>query len=196
MPDLTIFEPPDQKIPLERIPGDGLIVDIGGGGEGLVSRIEGTRVCAIDKKMDEIREAMIHNPPSNWFVGDGAHLSFKDDVFDVVTLWFSLGYMKDWHIKRAVLLDAYRVLKEGAIISIKATKIVCEEERLVFRVDYSLPDGTLSRTGYGLKGQQNQTLQTVMTCLQEIGFEVTEYHDYDHWFTIEGAKSLKSGPIF
>ncbi|MHA2425249.1 MAG: class I SAM-dependent methyltransferase [Candidatus Thorarchaeota archaeon] len=195
MVKMRVYEPPPQKIQLERIEKKGLIIDIGGGGEGLVSRIEGTRVYAVDIQLNEIKEARIHNPPSNWFVADGTTLPFREGMFDVASLWFSLGYMKDWEVKRSVLQEAHRVLKDDGQISVKAMKIDCDEEKLVFRVDYSLPDGMLSRTGYGVIGQQNQTQETVADCLQDIGFRIIETHDFVHWFSIEGSKSLKSGPI-
>jgi 2-polyprenyl-3-methyl-5-hydroxy-6-metoxy-1,4-benzoquinol methylase len=62
MQNASTFEVPTQKIRLDRLPQGEPILDIGGGGEGLVSRIEGARVCAIDIRMDEIREARIHDP--------------------------------------------------------------------------------------------------------------------------------------
>jgi len=195
MDTAQVFEPPSQKIKLGQIWKKGLIIDLGGGGEGLVSRIEGARVCAVDIRMDEIREARIHNPPSNWFACDGSQLCFHSSTFDAATLWFSLGYMKEWDTKKGVLREVYRVLNHGGIISIKAITIDCEEERLVFRADYTLPDGTLSRTGYGLKGQQNQTIETVAKLVCEVGFQLVQCHDYGHWFSMEGSKSLKSGPI-
>ena len=103
--------------------------------------------------------------------------------------------MKEWALKEAVLGEAYRVLGHGGVISIKAAKIDCREERFVFKVDYALPDGTLSRTGYGLKGQQNQTIETVSKLIRDAGFQLASCHDFGHWFSIEGSKSLKSGPI-
>lgn len=195
MNEPRVYEPPVQEILLDRIEKEGLIIDIGGGGEGLVSRIEGSRVYAVDVQMDEVREARIHNPPSNWFVADGSSLPFRNSMFDVATLWFSLGYMKQWSIKTNVIKEVYRVLKEDGQISIKAMKIDCDEEKLVFRVDYSLPDGTLSRTGYGVRGSQNQTLDTVSALLQEIGFTILESQNNGHWFKIHCSKSLKSRPI-
>ena len=195
MRKMRTYEPPSQKIQLERIEKKGLVVDIGGGGEGLVSRLEGARVCAVDIRMDEIREARIHNPPSNWFACDGSQLCFHSSTFDIATFWFSLGYMKGWKLKADVLGEAYRVLGHGGVILIKAARVDCKEERYVFKVDYTLPDGSLSRTGYGLKGQQNQTMKTVAELVQDVGFQVVACHDYGHWFSIEGSKSLKSGLI-
>ncbi|MFW9849880.1 MAG: class I SAM-dependent methyltransferase [Candidatus Thorarchaeota archaeon] len=195
MDKTSVYEPPQQTIELERILGEGNIIDIGGGGEGLVSRIEGIRVYAVDVQMDEILEARIHNPPSNWIVADAINLPFGSNTFDIATLWFSLGYMKEWSIKKSVFQDIYRVLKKGGGINIKAIKIDCQEDMLVFRADYSLPDGTLSRTGYGVKGKQNQTVETVTNCLRKTGFVIDDILDFGHWFSLEGSKSLKSRPI-
>ena len=176
-----------QKITLEHIKTEGLILDIGGGGEGLVSRIEGSKVCAVDIRMSEIREAQIHGPPSNWFVGDGQALCFRDDTFEVVTLWFSLGYMSNWSIKRRVLEEAHRVLSKGGRLSILASRIPQECERLIFWGHFTLPDGTISQTGYGVRGGQDQTLERTTELLETIGFKI---HSQDNgiWFEIQAVK--------
>ncbi len=195
MDTAQVFEPPSQKIELERLWKKGRIIDIGGGSEGLVSRIEGTRVCAVDIRMDRIREAKIHDSSSNWFACDATQLCFQSSTFDVATLWFSLGYMKKWSEKKEVLSETYRVLSQDGTISLKAVNINCKEDQLVFKVDYVLPDGSLSRTGYRLKGQQNQTMETVAKLVRDVGFQLVACHDYGHWFSMEGSKSLKSRPI-
>ncbi|MHA2080678.1 MAG: class I SAM-dependent methyltransferase, partial [Candidatus Thorarchaeota archaeon] len=167
---------------------DGLILDIGGGGEGLVSRIEGDRVCAVDIRMSEIREAQIHGHSSNWFVADGATLCFSDNVFDIVTLWFSLGYMSDWNTKQAVLNAAYRVLKKNGRLSIMASNIPETTERRVFWAIFTLPDGTLSKTGYGVRGGQNQTLHRILELLTKARFSQHQYENHDEWFKVESRK--------
>ncbi|MHA1480428.1 MAG: class I SAM-dependent methyltransferase [Candidatus Thorarchaeota archaeon] len=188
MDNLSRFEVPQQEITLDKIPGSGLIIDIGGGGEGLVSRIEGTRVCAVDIRMSEIREARIHNPPANWFACDGQRLCFNDCSFQIATLWFSLGYMSDWRIKENVMKEVHRVLEKDGLVSIRASKIDCDEERLVFRVIYTLPNGTLSQTGYGIKGNQNQTFSTISKMLVDSNFEIVKQVDSSHWFQITARK--------
>jgi len=188
MKNLSRFEVPQQEITLNRIPGTGWIIDIGGGGEGLVSRIEGTRVCALDIRMSEIQEARIHDPPANWFACDGQRLCFKDNSFQIATFWFSLGYMSDWRIKENVMKEIHRVLKKDGLVSIRASKIDCDEERLIFRVIYTLPDGTLSQTGYGVKGKQNQTIITISKLLVDTNFEIVKQVDSNHWFQITARK--------
>jgi len=177
-----------QNIKLQGFGGKGLILDIGGGGEGLVSRIEGDRVCALDIRMSEIREARIHGHSSNWFVADGTNLCFKDDVFDIVTLWFSLGYMSDWNTKRAVLKAAYRVLKKNGRLSIMASCIPESNGRRIFWAEFTLPDGTRSKIGYGVKGGQNQTLSRILDLVSKAGFSQHLHEDHDEWFKIESQK--------
>lgn len=188
MDDLSRFEVPKQEITLNQIPGTGRIIDIGGGGEGLVSRIEGRRVCALDVRLSEVREARIHSPPVNWIVGDGQMISFKNSVFQVATSWFSLGYMPSWEVKKRVMQEVYRVLESDGVLSIIACTIECEEEAYIFRVVYTLPDGTLSQTGYGVRGGQDQTSSTVSKLLDEVGFTDIELSDNGYWFQITARK--------
>jgi ubiquinone/menaquinone biosynthesis C-methylase UbiE len=186
--DYSTYETPVQKITLEKVPTDGLILDIGGGGEGLVSRIEESKVCAVDIRISEIREAQIHGPPANWFVGDGQRLCFQDSVFDFVTLWFSMGYMSDWTIKQNVLVEAYRVLCKDGRLSILDSKISGIYDRMVFWGHFTLPDGTLSQTGYGVRGKQEQTLERVNELVESTGFRIQYREDNDAWFKIQALK--------
>ena len=179
---------PLQRVNLEDLPDSTRILDIGGGGEGLVSRIAGTIVCAVDYRMSEIREAQIHNPPANWFVADGRSLPFRGNSFDLCTLWFSLGYMSTLTIKKQVLQEAYRSLKQNAMISILASRIDCDDERFTFHALFTLPDGTVSKVGYGVRGNQNQTITSICSILKEVGFEDIQVEDFGWWFKIEGTK--------
>lgn len=188
MIDQPVFEPPVQRILLEDIKGEGLILDIGGGGEGLVARLAGSRVCAVDVNIDKIREARIYNEHANWFNCDGASLCFKDASFDVATLWFSLGYMRTWRMKERVLQEVYRVLKDGARLSIWACRIDCEEQGLLLRTDIVFPDGTLSRFGFGVAGQQNQTPDTIMRILDSAGFAIENAREEDYVFYFDCRK--------
>ncbi|MFW9844429.1 MAG: class I SAM-dependent methyltransferase [Candidatus Thorarchaeota archaeon] len=183
------IETPIQRIRLNEIESDGPILDIGGGGEGLVSRIDGSKVCAIDIRMSEIREAQIHGPPANWFVGDGRELCFQNDVFDVVTFWFSLGYMSDWSIKSKVMVEAFRVLNKKGKLSVLASNIPKSCERLIFWGHFTLPDGSISQTGYGVQGGQNQTLDRIEKLLENTGFTIQSKEDHDVWFEILATKT-------
>ncbi len=173
-----------QDITLEKIQGKGLIVDVGGGSEGLVSRIEGARVCAIDYKLTKIEEARIYDPASQWFACDARQLCFRDNTFSIATFWFTLGYMSDWKTKMSALLEAHRVLGEDGRLSILGSVIDCEEKRFHFQVLFTLPDSTTSKMGYRVNGGQNQTIQTITELCVETGFRIVETESHQHWFKI------------
>ena len=75
--DGSYFETPLQEIELRHVRQEGLIIDVGGGGEGLVSRVEASRVCAVDINLNKIREALIHDLESQWLLSDGRTLPSK-----------------------------------------------------------------------------------------------------------------------
>lgn len=183
------FKTPVQKIQLPRIENPGHVLDIGGGGEGLVSRIEGTRVIALDLNMNKIRGAMIHNPASVWIACDGRQLCIQDSAVENVTLWFSLSYMKDNDTKKTVLEESFRVLRPGGRISILGCHIGCEEERLVFRAEFQLPDGDVSKISYAVYRGQGQTLDGISRMLVESGFDIIETESHEFWFRVLGCKS-------
>jgi len=186
--DPSTFMAPLQDIVLHRINTKGLVLDIGGGGEGLVSRIAGDKVCAVDYRISEIREAQIHNPPANWFTADARALPFKDSTFDMATLWFSLGYMNEWSVKGTVLTEVLRTLESEGRLLIMASRIDCNEQRLIFSVQFTLPDGTVSKTGYGVRGNQNQTLESIVALVREVGFKDIQSENHDWWFEVQAFK--------
>jgi len=190
----STYETPLQEIRLEPIPGSGLVIDIGGGGEGLVSRIAGARVCAVDIRMDEIREARIHETDSQWILADGQALPFRSSVFETATFWFSLEYMRTLDTKSRVMAGVHGVLQRGGRVSLLASRVVCEEEAFQIMMRYDLPDGDVSQTGYGVWGGQNQNIDTTTMLLEKTGFRMTRREDHGHWFRLEAIKMSRSAP--
>jgi ubiquinone/menaquinone biosynthesis C-methylase UbiE len=66
---------PKQHISIQQIP-KGLVIDIGGGGEGVIAQAGGARVVAIDKHMSEIHEARGKALDVPWIVADATALPF------------------------------------------------------------------------------------------------------------------------
>lgn len=68
----------------------GSILDIGGGGEGIIGLAYGEQVTAIDISQEELDEA-----PGGFtkICMDEAHMTFQDGCFDNVTFFFSLMFM-------------------------------------------------------------------------------------------------------
>jgi len=185
---LTTFETPLQRIVLKEILEEGLIVDIGGGGEGFVSRVAGERVCAVDNRIHEIIEARIHDPPASWIVSDGRALCFQDGVFAVATLWFSFGFMPEWNTKRDVVTEINRVLHQNGLLDIHFMHIGDESDIFVFRGSFTLPDGIDSLMGYRVNGGQNQYPETIIRLLEESGFQIIDYDSHEYWSRLVARK--------
>ena len=92
----------------------GPILDLGGGGEGVIGLIYGAAVTAIDTRQEELDEAPA-GPVK--LVMDAAHLSFADGSFQTVTAFFSLMYM-DRDTQRLAISEAARVLCPGGQLHI------------------------------------------------------------------------------
>lgn len=155
----------------------------------MVSRIGGRRVCAVDYRMSEILEAKIHDPPANWFVADARSLPFRNRSFDMVTLWFSLEYVADRHTKERILAQSFSVLKTGGDLSIYAGRIDCREDCFIFNALFILPDGAVSKVGYGVRGNQGQTIDRVCPLLRRVGYDDLQIEDNDWWFKIHAHKA-------
>ncbi len=98
------------KLEVKDFESDGLILDIGGGGEGVIGRLKGPQAVAIDLRQDELDEAP--DGPQK-IVMDARELTFPDDHFGTVTAFFSMMYMKTRQDHQKVMKEAFRVLKPG-----------------------------------------------------------------------------------
>jgi ubiquinone/menaquinone biosynthesis C-methylase UbiE len=186
--EYSTFETPLQEISFKRLGRTGLVLDVGGGGEGIVSRIEGSRVCAIDINLNEIREAQIYGSSPQWLACSGESLPFRTAVFETATIWFSLDYVADWKMKRAIMREVFRVLRKEGSLSLMSSKIICREAKFVLRMRYTLPDGSVYQTGYGVKGNQGQTADRISDIAEQTGFHITNKDDNGHWFYIDGVR--------
>lgn len=98
------------KLEVKDFESDGLTLDIGGGGEGVIGRLKGPQAVAIDLRQDELDEAP--DGPQK-MVMDARELTFPDDHFGTVTAFFSMMYMKTHKDHQKVMKEAFRVLKPG-----------------------------------------------------------------------------------
>lgn len=99
----------------------GEILDVGGGGEGIIGRAYGPRVTAIDNRQEELDEAP--EGPRKLLM-DAAALAFPDASFHHVTFFFSLMYMPHPVQERAIS-EAARVLRPGGCLHIWDAEIAC-----------------------------------------------------------------------
>ena len=127
----------------------GSILDIGGGGEGVIGRVYGDRVIAIDNRQSELDEA-----PGGFEkrLMDARTLEFADGHFDNVTFFYALMYMPR-AVKRRALSEAVRVLRSGGRLAVwDAALASAWPEPFVVSLDVTGPDFAL-HTDYGVGGE-------------------------------------------
>ena len=90
----------------KELKGD--ILDIGGGGEGIIGRLYTNHVISIDNRQDELDEVPDF---CKKVLMDATDLKFKENSFEVVTFFYSLMYMNKESKKKAIF-EAFRVLKK------------------------------------------------------------------------------------
>ena len=82
---LFFFE--QQEVVVEDFAASGFILDIGGGGEGVIGQLKGERVVAIDPNKRELEEAA---PGPMKIIMDAKDLQFLDGTFSVATSFFTM----------------------------------------------------------------------------------------------------------
>lgn len=98
-----------QELVVEDFEARGWILDIGGGGEGVIGRLKGREVVAIDPSQRELEGAP--DGPLK-VVMDGLELKFLDNTFETATCFFTLMYLKPAD-RPALFQEVYRVLQPG-----------------------------------------------------------------------------------
>lgn len=144
----------------------GSILDIGGGGEGVIGRLYGKNVLAIDSSREELDEAPACCEKRCM---DAAKLLFPAESFDNATFFYSLMYM-DEGTQAQVLQEAYRVLKPGGRLSIWDCGFASAyPDPHVVDLMIELDQNAI-RTSYGIVKMQGQSLETVARLAQDCGF--------------------------
>jgi SAM-dependent methyltransferase len=161
-----------QEVTLADFPAEGFILDIGGGGEGIIGQLKGTQVVAIDPIQRELAESPA-GPLK--IVMDGSDLKFLDGAFQNVTAFFSFMFMPlNLHAK--VLTESYRVLAPGGRFRVWDVVVPPKGEHIeaffAFHLQISLPGSTVS-TGYGLPWPaEGFNLEHYLLAAQAAGFKV------------------------
>jgi len=80
-----------QEVIVDDFDSPGYILDIGGGGRGVIGKLKGERVIAIDPSKRELEEAPA-GPLK--IIMDARDLQFLDGTFSTATSFFTLMYIK------------------------------------------------------------------------------------------------------
>ena len=161
-----------QTVSLEDFTADGYILDIGGGGEGVIGQLKGQQVIAIDISRRELGEA-----PAGGLklVMDACDMTFLDDSFNTATSFFTLMYINSIDQKK-VFQEVYRVLKPGGrflIWEVLAHKREKEKETgFIVPLKIHLPKKVI-QTGYGSKKPEvDHDLDYYIQLAKDSGFKV------------------------
>jgi SAM-dependent methyltransferase len=164
-----------QELALADFNAEGWILDIGGGGEGVIGRLKGTQVVAIDLFSWGLRRT----PPGPLkLVMDATELKFLDESFGAVTSFFTLMYMTPEQQDKA-MREAFRVLKPGARMLIWDVELPVtpdpKKDLVMYPFVFRLPKETVE-TGYGtFFPKQPMNLEYYSRMAQRAGFAVEEH---------------------
>jgi len=159
-------------INVARLMEDRFILDIGGGGEGVIGAINGDKVISIDLLKSELIET---NNDSLKIVMDATDLSFLDKTFNAVTAFYSLMYIPEKK-KEKVFEEAYRVLKDNTKLYLWDSVISGDdaEGKEIIVIPCEINTGVnVINTGYGIKWKEReQDKKDIIKMAINAGFKV------------------------
>lgn len=181
------FDPVD--ITLKDLPVEGLILDIGGGGEGAIGRLRGKDVIALDIRKDELDE--IPDGPQK-LVMDARSLGFEEGIYSAVTALFSLMYITEPEDQVRVFEEVGRVMKPGGRfflwdVALNGETTSAQPNFIVF-VRYHLRDAHWG-TGYGArfpKGKRDESYYKNLAT--RAGFRLVDSQRNQHVFHLAFEK--------
>jgi ubiquinone/menaquinone biosynthesis C-methylase UbiE len=188
-----VYQLPPQQVSLSDFPSDEeWILDIGGGGEGIIGRLKGRQVVAIDKRRPELEST---TSDALKLVMDARELQFLEKSFGTVTIFFTLMYMPFEDLD-TIFSEIARVLKPGGELLMWDVKVEVPAD-LDSNIKYfmvpltvTFPDGTTNETGYGAY-IRNQNIESFVTVATAHGFELEESKEND--LTFYARLSLRKG---
>lgn len=183
-----IFAIKEQKVNLSNIRLEGLILDIGGGGQGVIGQFKKDKVIAIDHNKRELEEA----PEGGLkIIMDAGELKFLNNTFDTVTSFFTFMYiLKSEHQK--IFKEIYRVLKKDGNLVLWGVRIPKRENRIyeMFSLPLKIKINDIELdAGYGVFwGKKEQSLEYFQKSSKKVGFSEVEFISDDQIFYLRVKK--------
>ena len=185
-----IFSIEVQNVDLKEFSPKGKVLDIGGGGEGIIGQVLGEKLISIDTRSDELEEAP-EGPLK--IIMDARDLRFLDNTLDLVTSFFTMMYI-DYHDHLKVFEEIYRVLKaEGEFV---IWDVIIPQypggikDLFLVPLEIGLKDINI-KTTYGIRwNQAGQDLEYYMDLGRKVGFEVITKEVMDQIYCIKFRKGI------
>jgi len=186
---------PEQIIQHEKLevlvpdfPAEGLILDIGGGGEGIIGQLKGKQVIAIDLSKRELEDAPAG--PLLKMVMDARDLKFLDKTFSTATVFFTFMYILPSD-HEPVFKELQRVLAPGGRLLIWDVffpkKTDPPKLYVLYPLHIKLPNKEVN-TGYGIKLAEDQGIEHFLELAKKTGLEVITQKSEKGWFFLELRK--------
>jgi ubiquinone/menaquinone biosynthesis C-methylase UbiE len=178
-----------QKVTVHDFESVGYILDIGGGGEGIIGILKGEKVIAIDPQKRELEEAA--DGPLK-IIMDARDLQFLDGTFNTVTAFFSLMYLTSKPDYEAVFSQVFRVLKPGGQFLIWDVSVPQrpegEKRNYVLLVTITVKDRVVD-TGYGQPWpEEEHDLAFYVDLAEKSGFQMMERREDGQTFFLRLQK--------
>jgi len=189
-PDMAQYaRHPKLEVVVPDFPAEGLILDIGGGGEGVIGQLKARQVVAIDLVKRELEEAP--GGPLLKIVMDARDLKFLDGSFATATVFFTFMYIApEDHAK--VFAELHRVLQPGGRLLVWdpafPSKADPGKPRIIYPLHVQLP-GKEINTGYGVRIVEGQGADHFIELAKAAGFELDARKDEAGWFYLELRKA-------
>ena len=176
------------EIDLTGVKMNGRILDIGGGGEGVIGQFKGDQVVAIDPSKRELEE--VPKSKALNIVMDAKDLKFLDDTFDSVSIFFTMLYIP-LNDHKKIFKEIYRVLKPNGELFL--WDLIIPERKMVEKEIYVILlkikiDQKIIDSGYGTKWEKEQDAYFFLKLAKEVGFEVLEQKIEEDMFFIKYKK--------
>jgi ubiquinone/menaquinone biosynthesis C-methylase UbiE len=171
------------KLEVGDFQSEGFVLDIGGGGEGVIGRLKGKDVIAIDIRKEELEEAA--DGPLK-IVMDATDLKFLDGTFNNVTAFFSLMYIKNQKDQQKIMEEVHRVLKPEGLFHVwdidLSHRPETDKEFYIVFLRYRVHDEEIG-TGYGARWPAEQRGEKYYLSLAEkAGFKHLKTERNQHTF--------------
>jgi SAM-dependent methyltransferase len=183
-----IYQHPRLEVDIPDFPAEGLILDIGGGGEGVIGQLKGKQVIAADLSKRELEEAP--GEPLLKIVMDARDLKFLDRTFATTTVFFTFMYINPSDHEK-VFHEIHRVLRPGGRLLIWDAVFPSRTDERHLYIRYPLHvklPGKEINTGYGVHFHERQAAEHFLALAAKIGFEVISRRDEKGWFALELRK--------
>jgi SAM-dependent methyltransferase len=184
-----IFYLSPQEISLENFNAPGFILDIGGGGEGIIGQLKGSQVIAIDTHPDELKFSA---PGPLKIIMDARDLKFLDSSLYTATGFFCFMFIRQSdHLQ--VMREIFRVLDYGGKFfiwdAILPPRPTATDKRIIaFKLKVRLPNRVID-TGYGtLWPDQAFDLEYYCALAEQAGFIILNHRENRQTFSLELTK--------